>query len=99
MEELSTNRLWRNGPKWLEDTSKALIKTTNTKYDVPTIGTQSEKEGDTCIHLKATEETEKNASVNRPFDIFESDFSSVLRLLRVTAYALRFVKEMKNTKV
>ena len=86
MEELSTNRLWWNGPKWLEDTSKAWIDTTNTNSDVSTNSTQSEKEGD--INLKATEETEKNASVNRPFDIFEGDYSSVSNNYYVSQHTL-----------
>jgi hypothetical protein len=90
--ELSVSKLWRNGPSWL----------TSQEYENPqeiempeecTVEMRS-KDRNTVLNLLTTEE---KVGISRIVNC--EDYSSIIRLFRVTAYVLRFVDRLKKEEI
>jgi hypothetical protein len=98
IEEWSKNSLWWHVPEWLNDTTQAW----DPKKDIPAEGpvTRDDDEEENGVSLGATEVSDCDFTVNStPFGIKEKNYSSVSKLLRVTAYVLWFLKRYRNKQV
>lgn len=92
--ELSVNQLWRNGPDWLKDSTDDKEDTENEPLDIPEecAAEMKAKSQSKAAHSLLTTERPPG-----PGGVMNSqDYSTVLRLQRVTAYVLRAVKAFKK---
>ncbi|XP_048770094.2 uncharacterized protein LOC125676243 [Ostrea edulis] len=90
-EKFLSNKLWMNGPKWIHDESAWPIwnRSTDTSSSAVLKVDCELSTTDTCTEsVKTTENTTVDAS----------RFSSYSRLLRATAYVLRFIENCKTSK-
>lgn len=100
--QLHTSSLWQHGPQWLPlveqkpswNSSKVLhlhlCDITNAEdTDATANNTQTKTDGGT-----QTDPTEKQPGIHNLIDV--SRFSTLSRLLTVTVYVLRFVKNLRN---
>ncbi|XP_053372928.1 uncharacterized protein LOC128546437 [Mercenaria mercenaria] len=89
------NRLWMNGPIWLKnDTSFPQGDCKLIVYD--SCENESESSNSETAVLTSTQSKLPNPSVLEIIDI--QRFSSYRKLLRVTAYVIRFVNNCRNVK-
>ena len=107
-QDLSTCELWWHGPEWLQDNEKTwptwdvpeITKETLEKIESETKGPITFYETSTLaeesINGGQTENQDKPTPPTTPFGIDERKYSSLLRLLRITAWMLRFVKKARK---
>ena len=104
-KDLKESKLWWNGPDWLTNVQESWPT-----WNVPTIdqqpleNIQSEIKGPTALYetsivaqenASKLKDTEKEVVIS-PFGIKKENYSSLNKLLRVTAYAIRFVQKVKK---
>lgn len=92
ISELKKEKLWWNGPKWLLHDQSQWPKW-NTEIVNP--GSQDQEENEQIIFEMTAAQPEVKPILT-PFGIDETRYSSLTKLLRVTAYAHRFIKNIKN---
>lgn len=90
LDDLSKNTLWWHGPEWLNEPMQILaqqnvIPPENQKF--------SNEDADLSDVLLKTTETSNIPLICSPFGIQEDRYSSVTKLIRVTAYLLCFVRQ------
>ena len=96
INDLLANSLWWHGPEWLLDPNHAW---TIWEQDIPN---QSRKSSDVVYEAKldAVEDTPEIPQIptegKTPFGIDSQRFSSLTKLLRVTAWVTRFVNKLKK---
>ena len=93
VQTLSHNTLWWNGLEWLVDNDWPTWNVDEiTKETLEAIESES-KQGKTFYEAGlAVAET----SVNAPFGIDDSKYSSLTKLLRVTAWCIRFIDRLRK---
>ncbi|XP_052784398.1 uncharacterized protein LOC128220159 [Mya arenaria] len=97
VEKLTKSELWWNGPSWLMDRcysvhcdSESTMCVSDTCVCVE-LGNEPSGENENQKHeLKTSDEC------NAPFDIRYDTFSSVTRLIRVTAYVKRYLDNLRS---
>ncbi len=92
--ELLVNQLWRNGPEWLKDKASDERNTEDETLDMPEecVAEMRAKSQDQGAHNLLT--TEGPPGLGGAINC--QNYSTVLRLQRVTAYVLRAVKVFKR---
>ena len=105
-QDLDKSELWWHGPKWLGDSEEVwptwnipeVTKETLEKIESETKGPKTFYETTNLagegIHGRRTDTKEQPT----PFGMDEKKYSSLLRLLRITAWALRFIAKVKKEK-
>ena len=105
-QDLDKSELWWHGPKWLGDSEEVwptwnipeVTKETLEKIESETKGPKTFYETTNLagegIHGRRTDTKEQPT----PFGMDEKKYSSLLRLLRITAWALRFIAKVKKGK-
>ena len=109
-QDLDNCELWWHGSKWLQDSEKTwptwdipmitketLEKIENEKKGPKTFYETSNMAGEN-INEGKVESKDKSASFVTPFRMDEKKYSSLLRLLRITAWLLRFVQKARKQK-
>ena len=106
---LQHNRLWWHGPDWMVETRAAWSAWKCEGSDNQSVETRSQietefRKGNILFESKlmpGEDHSEKmtNQLMNSPFNLNLRKFSSVLRLLWVTALALRFVNKLRKKKI
>ena len=110
-QDLDKCELWWRGPKWLENNEKTWptwdipvitkeilekieseTKGPKTFYEISNLTGENTTEGKVEIKDKLT-------SLTTPFGMDEKKYSSLLRLLRITAWLLRFLQKARKQKV
>ena len=110
-QDLDKCELWWHGPKWLENNEKTWptwdipvitkeilekieseTKGPKTFYEISNLTGENTTEGKVEIKDKLT-------SLTTPFGMDEKKYSSLLRLLRITAWLLRFLQKARKQKV
>ena len=109
-QDLDKCELWWHGPKWLQDSEKTwptwdipmITKETLEKIESETKGPKTFYETSNVagenINEGKVESKDKSASFVTPFRMDEKKYSSLLRLLRITAWLLRFVQKARKQK-
>ena len=109
-QDLDKCELWGHGPKWLQDSEKTwptwdipmITKETLEKIESETKGPKTFYETSNLagenINEGKVESKDKSASFVTPFRMDEKKYSSPLRLLRITAWLLRFVQKARKQK-
>jgi len=111
VQDLDKCELWWHGPKWLENSeetwptwdvpviNKEILekiesetKGPKTFYEISNLTGENTTEGKVEIKDKLT-------SLATPFGMDEKKYSSLLRLLRITAWLLRFFQKARKKKV
>ena len=88
MKDLCANHLWWYGPKWLKEPTNQWPEISSTEPEI-----EEETKVETKI-LNACEQCSVDKNLCSPFDIEYTKYSSFTRLIRVTAWMLRFVKRL-----
>ena len=104
-EELVHSNLWWHGPSWLKDDMTKWASWDFQQIDDATLqqlakhsaGAEVMYETSALTEIEGTIETA--AEPIAPFELNEKDYSSLTRLLRVTAWALRFIRKLQKKKV
>ncbi|XP_074624430.1 uncharacterized protein LOC141882385 [Acropora palmata] len=110
-QDLNKCELWWRGPKWLQDsektwptwdipiTTKEILekiesetKGPKTLYEISNVTGENTTEG-------KVENKDKSTPLATPFGMDEKKYSSLLRLLRITAWLLRFLQKARKQKV
>ena len=87
-QELSESQLWWHGPRWLRDP-----ETSWPTWNIPEINPDTIRAVESEIRgPKVLYETSQS-------DVKAEDYSSLNHLLRVTAWVLRFIKNLRGRKV
>ena len=106
-QDLDKCELWWLGPKWLQDSEK-----TWPTWDIPVITKEIlekiESETKTFCEISnltgvnttegEVENKDKSTFFATPFGMDEKKYSSLLRLLRITAWLLRFLQKARKQK-
>ena len=87
---IKSNRLWWEGPAWIKEGEAAWPKFNELEVSV-SVEDERKKVNALCV------QTEEIKSISKVIDA--KRFSSLSKLLRVTALILRFVENIKNSKV
>lgn len=94
--------LWWNGPVWLKashdswpDFDFHLDEAGKRNYESEI--QKSKLKSETVLLQRQTTEVNADIEEKTPFDLKADNFSSFSKLLRVTAYALRFVEKITKT--
>ena len=101
MHKFRDNELWWHGPQWLTfnqdewpETEVTVSKKAECDYES---GLKKSKQVKEINCLSSAEATCENYSVIcSPFEIDSDKYSSVTKLLRVTAYCARFIHKLKK---
>ena len=110
-EDLDKCELWWRGPKWLQDSEKTWptwdipiitkeilekieseTKGPKTLYEISNVTGENTTEG-------KVENKDKSTPSATPFGMDERKYSSLVRLLRITAWLLRFLQKARKQKV
>lgn len=103
-DELIQNNLWWHGPSWLTDHPSQWPSWKSTQFDSK-MSEQNTKQfpGPRVMYETTTlagipRETSKTSldKPAAPFGISERNYSSLTKLLRVSAWALRFIRKLQN---
>ena len=86
-ETLAVDKLWWNGPSWLHSADLTSAEEINTP--LPT--------GECIAQNQVLEDSEDVCSVTEPI-LKLKNYSSLNKLLRVTAWVMRFVHNLRNTE-
>ena len=100
-QDLDKCELWWHGPKWLQDSEK-----TWPTWDIPVITKEilekieSETKGPKTFYeiCNEFENKDKSSFLATHFGMDEKKYSSLLRLLRITAWLLRFLQKARKQK-
>ena len=106
-QDLKESKLWWNGPDWLADKQESWPIWNVLPIDQKIMeDIQSEIKGPKMLYetsgiaqiipdASKVRETDKE-SLTSPFGINESNYSSLNKMLRVTAYAIQFIQRLKK---
>ena len=96
VEELEISSLWWRGPTWL-----TLLEQSWPTWDIPKITEETLQE------LDAESKGPKTLceagiiaddNIPSPFELMDENYSSLSKLIRVTAWILRFIRKLKHKK-
>ena len=87
-----------NGPKWLISNNDIPVTMTYEMSDEVRNQIRSEEMGSEVLHEVSTL-AEDTLKVLTPFEINESKFSSHTRLVRVTAWCIRFINNIRKSNI
>ena len=96
VEELENSSLWWTGPTWL-----TLPKQSWPTWDIPEITEETLRELDAeSKGPKTSYEADIIADDNipSPFELMDENYSSLSKLISVTAWILRFIRKLKHKK-
>ena len=94
---LYTDSLWWHGPEWL---SKPSSEWDFPKKNCSEVLTDEEGQDNlTAISVMEQDKTSEKQEYSAPLEIDCERFSSIIKLLRVTALSLKFIKKLKRQKV
>ena len=109
-QDLDKCEFWWHGPKWLQDSEKTwptwdipvITKEILEKIESETKGPKTFYEISNLTGVNITEgeveNKDKSAFLATPFGMDEKKYSSLLRLLRITAWLLRFLQKARKQK-
>ena len=101
LKKLEDNRLWWFGPEWLtkpeQDWVHDEFESNHTDQDTTGDPYPKENEETGLLQYSATEKqaTKSEEESVSPFDLNCENYSSIMKLFRVTAYVLRFIQRIK----
>jgi len=98
--------LWWHGPSWLSDQETKWPSWDFQQIDENTLEQMAKQPAgpqimyDTSALIEMNRKKEHSGKPLAPFELNENSYSSLTRLLRVTAWALRFIRKLrkKNTE-
>ena len=96
-EDLKQNKMWWNGPEWLKENAEKWPTWQTTKVDQETLDKINSETIGQVLYEISNVASENNTS-GTPFGIDCNRFSSLIKLLRVTAYVKRFIDKVKKIK-
>ena len=94
-EEIVKNSVWWNGPEFLRNPDSEWPKSTQVKADNEEAMTELVR-GPLHITHALVNTQERSTLVNFPAIIDPKNYSSLTRLLRISAYVLRFINKLKS---
>lgn len=94
-EELVNNSVWWNGPEFLRNPDSEWPKSTQVKADNEEAMTELVR-GPLNITHALVNTQERSTLVNFPAIIDPKNYSSLTKLLRISAYVLRFINKLKS---
>ena len=105
-EELVNNQLWWHGPSWLGDQETKWPSWDFQQVDENTLEKMAKQPAgpqimyETSALIEMDRKKEHSDKPVAPFELNENNYSSLTRLLRVIAWALRFIRKLqkKSTK-
>ena len=103
-EELMNNDLWWHGPSWLTDDVIKCPSRDFQQIDDKTLKLMAKQSAGPQIMYETSALTEMDCKKVvsdkpvAPFELNEENYSSLTRLLRVTAWALRFVRKLQKKR-
>ena len=101
-EALIDNQLWWHGPSWLSDDETKWPSWDFQQIDDNTLDQMAKQAGspqimyETPVLIEMEHNQEHSVKPVAPFELNEKNYSCLTRLLRVTAWALRFILKVKK---
>ena len=101
-EALIDNQLWWHGPSWLSDDETKWPSWDFQQIDDNTLDQMAKQAGspqimyETPALIEMENKREHSVKPVAPFELNEKNYSCLTRLLRVTAWALRFILKVKK---
>ncbi|XP_073249615.1 uncharacterized protein [Porites lutea] len=101
-EALIDNQLWWHGPSWLSDDETKWPSWDFQQIDDNTLDQMAKQAGspqimyETPALIEMENKQEHSVKPVAPFELNEKNYSCLTRLLRVTAWALRFILKVKK---
>ena len=92
MDKLIVNDLWWHGPSWLS--SGKILDSLSYDIDRDTMNSIENEERGQTLHEVSMLSTQED--INTPFGIAETKYSSLFRLVRVTAWCKRFINNLRG---
>ncbi|XP_053390171.1 uncharacterized protein LOC123560839 [Mercenaria mercenaria] len=96
LTKLSVFELWWNGPWWLHEQESTWLKHSGNVCERNSCAKEEINDSENVMIQISTRENKNSCVFSSPFEIDSEKYSSVTKMLRVTALALRFIQKIRK---
>ncbi|XP_053372951.1 uncharacterized protein LOC128546453 [Mercenaria mercenaria] len=96
LTKLSVCELWWNGPWWLHEQESTWLKHSGNVCERNSCAKDEINDSENVMIQFSTRENKSSYVFSSPFEIDSEKYSSVTKMLRVTALALRFIQKIRK---